>query len=136
MDITLVYEHELFSEERQLPAPTYNLARVLLGKNQLNPVFIPIRSMQYLAIVDDREIAFVDSNFKHLVAIAWTDFQSNSRSSLQEPVQYIARYYRDDSNAIMAQLQSEFPAALASFNSKQLQPQQAKIIRLAGKQDH
>ena len=130
MDITLVYKHELFSDHRQLPASIYNAARVLLGKNHLNPVFVPIRSMQYIAIIDDKEILFVDGNFKHLVAVAWTDFQPQSRSSLQAPVQYIARHYRDDSREVMARLQSEFPAAMDNYSNKQQPTQPAKIIRL------
>lgn len=135
MEITLFYDHELGNEERQLPAETYNLARILLGQNGMNPVFVPIRSMQYLAIVDDREIVFVDSNYKHLVAVAWTGFKPQQRSGLQEPVTYIARYYQPDSSQIMSRLQSEFPPALNSYKNKRPPPQQAKLIRLPAKQN-
>jgi hypothetical protein len=134
MEITLFYDHELDNEKRQLPAETYNLARVLLGQNGMNPVFVPIRSMQYLAIVDDREIIFVDSNYKHLVAVAWTDFTPQQRSGLREPVAYMARYYQPDSSQIMARLHSEFPLALNSYKAKRPPPQQAKLIRLPVKQ--
>lgn len=130
MDITLIYEQELFSDPRQLPAATYNVARVLLGKNHLSPVFVPIRSMQYVAIIDDKEILFVDGNFKNQVAVAWTDFQPQARSNLQAPVQYIARHYRDDGREIMARLHSEFPAAMSNYSNKQQPTQPARIIRL------
>lgn len=130
MEITLYYERELYSTSRELPAPTYNLARVLLRKNDQGPVFVPVRSMQYLAIIDDKEILFIDGNFRNQVAVAWTDFQPQLRSSLQAPVQYIAHHYRDDSREIMARLQSELPTALSNYSNRQPPAQPAKIIRL------
>ena len=34
-----------------LPADIYNLSRTLLGRSEFNCTFVPIRSMQYLAII-------------------------------------------------------------------------------------
>ena len=44
-----------------LPADIYNLSRTLLGRSDFNCAFVPIRSMQYLAIITRDEIVFVDS---------------------------------------------------------------------------
>jgi hypothetical protein len=130
MKITLFFDRELASEERQLPAETYNLARVLLGHNGMEPVFVPIRCMQYLAIVDRNEIIFVDGIDKSRAALAWTDFHPQKRSGLQDPVSYTARYYQPGAAQTMLRLQSEFLPALKALRSKQSHPQQATLIRL------
>lgn len=75
MDITLYREEPLAEENRQLPADIYNIAHLLLAMHSTACVFVPIRTMQYLAIIDAEEIVFVDSNYKNEVAIAWTDFR-------------------------------------------------------------
>ena len=136
MEITLGRDQELGSEPNQLPAETYNLTRILLKKSDTGNVFVPIRSMQYLAIIDNQEILFIDGNFKNLVVVAWTDFQPQLRLSLQSPVQYITRRYRDDGREIMARLQSEFPAALVSYSNKQPTPHETRVIRLVKREDH
>ena len=43
------------------PAEIYNLYRSLFIRNKNGPVFVPVRSMQFLAILDRQEINFVDS---------------------------------------------------------------------------
>jgi hypothetical protein len=43
----------------------------------MNPVFIPIRGMQCLAIIDPFEIVFVESSRQNLIALSWTDFKSS-----------------------------------------------------------
>jgi len=52
-------------EDRMLPAVTYNTIRTLLAHairddSDSSSVFLPIRSMQYMAIIDQEEIIFVD----------------------------------------------------------------------------
>jgi hypothetical protein len=130
MEITLFYDRELGSEERQLPAETYNATRLLLGHNNMEPVFVPIRSMQYLAIIDRKEIIFVDGNYRNRVAIAWTDFHPRQRSGLAEPVSYTARYYQPEAGLTMRRLHSELLPALSALSSKRPPPQPAKLIRL------
>ena len=46
-------------EERLLPAPVYNLTHLLLAQTDSGCVFVPIRSMQYMAVLDAEESIFV-----------------------------------------------------------------------------
>jgi hypothetical protein len=96
MEITLQRDRVIASEARLLPAEIYNTAHLLLANSPDGCVFVPIRSMQYLAIIDAAEIVFVDSSNKNWVAISWSEFHPQRRSVLQEPVAYTARYYRPD----------------------------------------
>ena len=130
MEITLYRDQELGNDPRQLPAETYNIARILLGQCGAKHLFVPIRSMQYLAIVDSEEIVFVDSLHKSQVAIAWTDFRPQGRSRLDDAVPYVARYYSPDTLQIMPRLQSEFLVALQQLRDRQSKPQTAKVIIL------
>lgn len=130
MEITLYRDRELSSESSQLPAETYNLTRILRGQSDAEHVFVPIRSMQYLAIIDKAEIVFVDSMHKSQVAIAWTDFRPRERSGLNDAVPYVIRYYSPDTREIMPRLQGDFLAALRLLRDRQSKPQVAKVIIL------
>ena len=133
MEITLYRDQELGNDSRQLPAETYNIARILLGQCDAQHLFVPIRSMQYLAIVDDVEIVFVDSAYKNQVAIAWTNFHPQQRSGLQDTVPYTARYYRSDGKIVMQRLQAEFLNALRTLRTKKPASSGAKVIILSGR---
>ncbi len=117
MEIRVERDAPWMSESRQLPAVTYNRMRILLGKSP-GSVFVPIRSMQFLAIVDAEEIVFVDHIRKNWATIAWRDFRPGQRSALDAAVPYHAVYYRDDGLILMRRLQGEFDAALAALAAK------------------
>lgn len=108
---------ELAREPRSLPAPVYNLAHTLFARGG-DAVFVPIRSMQVLAIIDRDEIVFVNSRRKHLVETAWQHFQPRNRSALDEPVSYEVVHYGRDSAAAMMRLQGEFAAAMQALAAK------------------
>ena len=117
MEIRVERDVPRMSEPRQIPAATYNRMRTLLRKAQ-SVVFVPIRSMQFLAIVDAEEIVFVDHLRKNWAAIAWRDFRPGQRSALDAAVPYQAVYYREDGAILMRRLQGEFDAALAALAAK------------------
>jgi len=63
---------ELGSEPRKLPAETYNTMRLLLDYSDSSCVFVPIRSMQYMAVIDREEIIFVDAIFaRRSIEFSW-----------------------------------------------------------------
>ena len=64
MEITCYRDQEIARETRNLPAPTYNLAITLLARSRDGCLFVPIRSLQYLAILDADEFVFVDGTSK------------------------------------------------------------------------
>lgn len=117
MKIELQRGAELAREPRQLPAVVYNLTRTLLARGG-DAVFVPIRSMQVLAIIDRDEIVFVDSDRKHVVETAWQAFTPRTRSSLDAPVPYELVHYGRQSLALMARLQAEFARALLALAAK------------------
>jgi len=118
MEITCYREPEIKRELRQLPAITYNLAHTLLARSPTGNLFIPIRTMQYLAIMDAEELIFLDGERKCWIDVAWRKFHPQARASLDEPVQYEAVYYHAEAEKIMSRLQAEFPRALQELAKK------------------
>lgn len=118
MEITCYRDREIANQPCFLPAVTYNLAHTLLARSAGQCLFIPIRSMQYLAILDKEEIVFLDGERKCWIDIAWRDFRPQKRTSLDQPVPYLAVYYRTDAAQLMARLQAELPRALKVMAEK------------------
>jgi hypothetical protein len=118
MEITCYRDAEIGRETRHLPAPVYNLTRRLIARSPSGIVFVPIRSMQYLAILDREEIVFIDHQYKNRIEIAWQHFQPQSRASLDEAVAYEAVMYRPDGTATMQRLMGEFPKALQLLEAR------------------
>lgn len=129
MKIELHRGPELAREPRSLPAPVYNLAHTLLARGG-DAVFVPIRSMQVLAIIDRDEIVFVDSRRKHLVETAWQHFKPGNRNALDEPVSYEVVHYGRDSVAAMTRLQGEFAAAMQALSAKAVAGSGADVVAM------
>jgi hypothetical protein len=117
-------------ESRSLAAPIYNLARILLGRSTTGSLFVPIRGMQYLAVLDTEEFIFVDRERGHLIDLAWREFRAHERASLTEPIAYQAVYYTATAPGIMGRLHSEFARALESIDERQAPRGSARIVRL------
>jgi hypothetical protein len=129
MEITCYRSSETSREVRSLPASTYNLAITLLARCSSGHLFVPIRSMQYLAIVDKAEFVFIDGERKCWIDIAWQNFQSNTRTSLEQPVNYEVVYYRENQAKTMSRLLREFPVALRILSEKEKLDSPARIIK-------
>ncbi|MDD5389527.1 MAG: hypothetical protein PHD37_09285 [Gallionellaceae bacterium] len=134
------HDKESFEREQSLqrvasalPAATYNLTRILLAASGNRCVFVPIRAMQYLAVIDQEEIIFVDSQYKRWVEVAWQRFQSQARVALDEPVAYEAVFYTPDGSATQRRLQADFHAALALLGKRRRPVAPAHILTLPGK---
>ena len=132
MEITCYRDIEIASEPRSLPAATYNLAHTLLARTINGCLFIPIRSMQYLAILDEEELIFLDGERKCWIDIAWRNFHPQSRNSLDEPVSYDAVYYTPEAVQIMMRLQHELLLSLQQLSEKQNIHGPAKVIKFSG----
>lgn len=115
-----------------LPAHIYNLAHLLIQRSDSGHVFVPIRSMQYLAVLDGEEYIFVDREHPHDVELAWRDFRSSARTDLNQPVPFEVVYYLEQGHRTMLRLHSEFAHALDQFAGKQPHSSEpAKVIPLA-----
>jgi len=133
MEITCYRDPEISREPRQLSASTYNLAITLLLRCTTRHLFVPIRSMQYMAIIDREEFVFSDGERKCWIDIAWQNFKPQVRDALDQPVAYQAVYYRGNMSAVMTRLQSEFSAALQVLVNKTKLDGPARIINFPTK---
>ncbi len=70
-----------------LPAVTYTLAHPLLA-HAGNCLFVPIRSLHYMAVLDADAFIFVDSQNKAWVELAWQHFRPQTRALLDERVPF------------------------------------------------
>lgn len=101
-----------------LPAELYNLTRRLLARGGAGCLYVPIRSIQYLALIDTEEIIFVDREAKHLVELAWREFRPQARRALADPVAYEIHLYLDKAHEILPRLQGEFFKALREMERR------------------
>src|SRR3569832_2514245 len=86
-------EQEIARLPAFLPAATYNLAHTLLARAG-KCLFVPIRSLQYLAVLDAEEFIFVDGQNKAWVELAWQHFHPQARASLDERVPFEVVHYQ------------------------------------------
>ena len=121
-------------EDRHLPAVTYNAMRLLFDYSDSSSVFLPIRSMQYMAVIDHEEIIFVDGLCaKKTVELAWRHFGPQQRSNLTDPVPYRFSYYEEKALETMKRLQWEFDKAVHQQQERikeQLPETKAEVIDL------
>jgi len=92
-------------EERLLPASTYNIMRTLFHQSDSSCVFVPIRSMQYQAIIDEKEVNFVYTHRRTHIEFAWRYFKPQQRESLGDAVHYEFIYYDDRAVEVMKRVQ-------------------------------
>lgn len=113
-----------------VPAETYNRVRSLLTQSQEKNVFVPIRTMQFLAILDKNEIVFIDADGGYryqdneggrIIQLAWQNFRPNARESLLEAVPCDIVYYSQNAEQTMKRLYREFLDALILMEHRQVQ---------------
>lgn len=122
MDLSFERGTEIGRELRTLPAEHYRIIHLLFTRKGGDNLFVPIRSMQYLAIIDRDEIVFVDGQGPRVIELSWRDFQTGKREDLRAPVTYTCVYYNEKAREIMARLQSEFIKALEVMEHRQHKP--------------
>jgi len=122
-------EQEIARLPAFLPAATYNLAHTLLARAG-NCLFVPIRSLQYMAVLDAEEFIFVDSQNKAWVELAWQHFRPQARASLDERVPFEVVHYLPQAAATMKRLPGEFHQALLLLADRQKPDSPATVINL------
>jgi len=121
---------ELARNAAALPAASYNLSRILLAQSRTGCVFVPMRGMQYMAVIDAEEIIFVDSQYKRWVEVAWRGFRPDQRQALDEAVAYQVLYYTPDGADTQRRLQGEFHAAMTLLDSRRPHPATANVLAM------
>ena len=118
---------EFFCQKTRLISQAYNLAHVLLKRSQSNHLFIPIRSMQYLAIIEKTAFWFVDSlayavrgdEGGRLIRISWHPLiNSNQRDGLTQHMDCQVIFYGGDMSEIQNRLNSEFYQAMLQIDQR------------------
>ena len=103
-----------------LPAPLYNRCRTLLSRCHYEHVYVPIRNMQFLAVIDEQGIVFVDSlayavregEGGRMILLSW-QFRPDLRpDSVNEPVPIDVVHYHQVAGEIQKRLPGEFSKAL------------------------
>jgi len=128
----------------KLAGQIFNRCRLLLNRSPGRAVFVPIRSMQYLAVIDDEEIIFVDSQggYGYLAGAggrpileSWQPRGVGARSSLDEAVPCDVVHYRKDLDQLHLRLVGEFAKASSQleqqYRDRKIPSQGAKIIKVA-----
>jgi hypothetical protein len=105
-------------QDSTLPAEVYNLAHTLLARAN-GCLFVPIRSMQYLAVLDAEEFIFVDGRNRAWVELAWQSFRPQVRTALDQPVPFEVVHYLPQAAETMRRLRGEFQRALVLLDERQ-----------------
>ncbi len=115
-------------EPRRLAAGIYNLALRLLHRSGRGALFVPIRTMQYLAVVDREEFIFVDRAGGRFIDLAWREFRPGERATLEAPVAFEAVYYSPAAAATMPRLHAEFRRALETLDRRSPPPDRTRVL--------
>ncbi len=125
-----------------VPADIYNLYHSLQVRSETGNVFVPIRSMQFMAVLDRNEIIFVDSQSYavsndvggRLILVAWQFDTSHERGALMDPVPCEVVFYQQNNSDLQLRLISEFRQAMQlldkRYRDEQLPAEGAKILSL------
>ncbi len=118
---------EFSCQQEMLLSHTYNLAHVLLNRCQSDHLFVPIRSMQYLAIVEQNAFWFVDSmayavqdsEGGRLITTSWHPvLNPASREGLDQHMDCHIIFYQGDMSDIHNRLRGEFLQAMRQLDSR------------------
>ena len=117
----------LLREPLTIPAGLYNRCRLLHTRSELPHLFVPIRSMQFLAVIDREEAIFIDTQGGYavqdgvggrLIVLAWQFTPAQARASLNAPAEMELVHYREGGRELHRRIMSEFPPALERLGEK------------------
>lgn len=142
---TFFRPQEVARQESAIPAVLYNTCQRLLRRIGADCLFVPIRSMQYQAIIDREEIIFVDSQGGYayqdgqggrLIRIAWEPRPPDKRESLIESIPCDIVFYFPDLKETQLRLVGEFTRTLEQIEQRereqQIADQGARILPFRG----
>ncbi len=130
-----------------LHADIYNLYHSLYARNEIGHVFVPIRDLQFMAVLDKNEIVFVDGQSYavaknkegeneggRLILLAWKFPVSHDRDSLMDPMPCEVIFYDKKNTDLQLRMISAFKQAMElmdqRYRDKQIPRQGAKILTL------
>ena len=140
---TFIRPVELSRQSLRLGSSIFNAYRLLISRDTDGFVFLPLRNIQFQAIVSSDEILFVDSYGPYhsdvttggrCISFAWQFVDIRQRDSITHPAGYEFIRYCDNSDVDNNRLVTEFSLALEYHRQNQLsiedQKRKANIINL------
>lgn len=144
---TFFLPKEIARKQWLLPAGIYNLYHSLYAKNETGHVFVPIRNLQFMAVLDKNEIVFVDGQSYavvknkagedeggRLILLAWKFPVSHDRDSLDEPMPCEVVFYDKKNTELQLRMILAFREALElmdqRYRDKEIPVQGAQILTL------
>ena len=139
---TFFLPNEVDRKDWFVPAEIYNLYHAFQNRCEIGHVFVPIRTLQFMAVLERNEIAFVDSQSYatskneggRLILIAWKFTNSHDRDSLSDPMPCEVIFYEQKNSDLQLRLIAEFSQAMELMNQRyrdeQLSAKGAKILSL------
>ena len=117
---TFVRPEVVNREKIHIPANVFNRCRLALNHSGTDCAFVPIRSMQFQAVVSRDEIIFVDNQAYRvqddqggrLIVLGWDLGDTEQRESISEPVAIEVIHFHVGLAKVQQRLMSEFPTAL------------------------
>lgn len=112
----------------------------MLSRCQYSHVFVPIRSMQILSVIDEEEVIFVDNQAYavsggeggRLIMLAWIFRYDQQRDDLTEPAPIELVYYHKDARDLHQRLIGDFTKALDLADKRQrengCEPKAKKVL--------
>ena len=128
MQIEIRIGVELHKEIRNLPALFYSLL-YRVQNNHHSPLFIPIRSIPLLLILDKGVCWFVDHDQYNEVVCSWRAFRSRDRNDLRDPVPYEWVSYHQLDKLESYRIQQEAEQGLLIWEKKNT-PHAEQVVRL------
>lgn len=123
-----------------IPGNLFNRCRLQLKRSGHQHLFVPIRSMQYIAVIDAEEVIFVDSlsyavqkgEGGRMIILAWVFPPEGGRDSLNAPVPVELIAYADNTKQLQARVMTELPKALELLEERALQqgrePKEKRVL--------
>ena len=124
--VTFFRPPELARERITIPAQLYNRCRLMLARCRYEHVFVPVRSMQIQAVIDEQEVIFVDNQAYavrdgeggRLIVLAWIFRHDQGRANLDEPAPIELAYYQEDARDLHSRLIGDFGKALDALERR------------------
>jgi len=134
---------ELSRKSLRLGSAEFNAYRLLVSRDTAGFVFLPLRNIQFQAIVSSDEILFVDSFGPYhsdvttggrCISFAWQFADIRQRESITRPAYYEFIRYCDhsdvDNNRLITELSSALKNHRQGQSSLEYQAREANIISL------
>jgi hypothetical protein len=139
---TFFRPQQLACERLTIPATLYNRCRLALARCAQPHVFVPLRSLQVMAVIDAGEVIFVDSmayavqdgEGGKLICLAWCFGPAAGRDDLSAPAPIELRYYREDARQLhgrlVGELGQELERLLARQSAQDCPPRTRRVVNL------